>query len=215
MAKQPNIFDISLPIYAGMITYPGNLQPEIISFDRTASQQTKTSYLSKITFGSHTGTHIDAPRHVFRNGKGLEVFLLEQLIGPCRVLDFSEVKERISVGDLEKEKIQKGERILAKTKNSRRGFKKFYDEFIYLDGDAAEFLVKKGITLFGIDALSVKKRGGEDHRPHTALLKQNIVILEGLDLSRIKPGKYFLIALPLRFQNIDGSPARVVLHTNL
>ncbi|TSC77466.1 MAG: arylformamidase [Parcubacteria group bacterium Gr01-1014_33] len=211
MAKQPHIFDISLSIHKGMITYPGNPVPDIVSFDTKTSQQTKTSYLSKINIGSHTGTHIDAPRHVFENGKGLEAFSLAQCIGPCRVLDFSGVKEAIFVKDLQKEKIKKGERILVKTSNSKRGFTKFYDDFVYLDGDAAEFLAAKGIILFGIDALSIKKRGGTDHRPHTALLRKNIAILEGLDLSKVRPGKYFLIALPLRFKNLDGAPARVVL----
>ena len=205
MAKKPDYFDISLPIYEGMITYPGNPEVEIESL------RTKTSFISKITFGSHTGTHIDAPRHVFRNGKGVDQISLEALIGPCRVIDLARVEIRITPEDLEKHHIKKGERILVRTRNSQRGFKKFYGNCVYLSSEAAAFLAKKRIALFGIDSLSVKERGSLDNRPHTELLKKNIPILEGLDLGRIRPGRYTLICLPLRLKNLDGSPALMVL----
>ena len=205
MAKKPDYFDISLPIYEGMITYPGNPEVEIESL------KTKTSFISKITFGSHTGTHIDAPRHVFGNGKGVDQISLEALIGPCRVIDLARVEIRITPEDLEKHQIKKGERILVRTRNSQRGFKKFYDDYVHLDSDAAEFLARCGIQLFGIDSLSVKKRGSLDNRPHTALLKKNIPILEGIDLSKVQAGGYSLVALPLKLKKGDGAPARAIL----
>ncbi|MFY9457384.1 MAG: cyclase family protein, partial [Candidatus Spechtbacterales bacterium] len=124
------------------------------------------------------------------------------------------VNEKITTADLEKERIREGERILVKTQNSLRGFEKFPDDPIYLDGDAADFLAERGIILFGIDWLSVKKRGGEDVRPHTSLLRKNIVLFEGLDLSNVESGEYQFVGLPLRFTNLDGAPARAVLITN-
>ena len=72
-------------------------------------------------------------------------------------------------------------------------------------------MAKKKIALFGIDYLSVKKRGGPDNRPHTELLKNRVVIFEGLDLSKAKPGKYFFVGLPLKFAGLDGAPARAIL----
>lgn len=209
------IIDISLPLYNGMITYPGNPELKLRPPRRGQKFLASTSFLTEINIGSHTGTHVDAPSHVFPKGKPIEVFKLAQLIGECRVIGMTHVKKAIMVSDLQKEKIKNGERILVKTNNSIRGFKNFYHDYIYLDGDAAEFLAKKNIGLFGIDYLSVKQKGSADTRPHTALLKKNIPIFEGLDLSKVKPGKYFFIGLPLRFTGIDGAPARAILVSNL
>lgn len=202
------IIDISLPIYPGMAVYPNN--PAVIINPLT----TPTTYISEITFGSHTGTHIDTPRHIFKEGLSVDTISLNQLIGLVRVLDMTHCSQSITVEDLTKENINKGEKILVKTKNSERGFDTFYPDYIYLDGAAAEFLAKQQITLFGIDSLSVKQKGSSDTRPHTELLTNNIIIIEGLDLSQVNPGNYTLICLPLNFVGLDGSPARVIL-TNL
>jgi len=199
------MIDISLSLEEGMITYPDN--PPFVIKDASGP----TSSRSIITIGTHTGTHIDAPRHVFKEGKGISKIPLVRYVGECRVLDLTKAKKAITIGDLESLKIKKGERILAKTRNSKRGFKTFYDDYVYLDGDAADYLVKKGITLFGIDSLSVKQRGGADHRPHLSLLKKGIVIFEGLDLSKATPGAYTFVGLPLKLGDVDGAPARAIL----
>jgi arylformamidase len=199
------IIDISLPISSSTVVYPGN--PLV----RIEEHKGATSTHSLISFGSHTATHIDAPKHCIEGAPGLEAYPLSQLIGSARVFDFTSLTEKITVDDLLVLDINEGDRILCKTRNSERGFTMFYDDYIYLDGDAADWLVEKKIAAFGIDALSIKKRGGSDHRPHTSLLAANIVIIEGLDLSKVDSGDYTLICLPLKFTNIDGSPARAVL----
>ncbi len=199
------IIDISWPLEPGIAVYPGN--PEL----RIAPRVGKTSVHSEITMGSHTGTHIDAPQHVFERGKGIDEVPLDALIGPCRVLDCTKAKSAITVADLQPHRILRGERILVKTKNSRLGHKVFYTGYVYLDGDAAEWLAARRIKLFGIDYLSVKQRGSADNRPHTELLGRGIPIIEGLNLQNVKPGKYQLVALPLKFVGLDGAPARVVL----
>ena len=199
------IFDISLPIRAGMPIYPGN--PPV----RIRPLRSKTSYLSEITFGSHTGTHVDAPRHAKKTWVGVDALPLRRLVGPCRVLDLTRVKTCLTVRDFRTARVRKGERILARTKNSKRGFEVFRDDYVYLESEAAAFLAKKDILLFGIDSLSVKKRGSTDNRPHTKLLGQGIPIAEGLDLSRVKAGRYFLAILPLNIRGGDGAPARAIL----
>lgn len=201
------IIDISLPLKTGMINYPGNPALEI----ETSKSFTGTSFISKITFGSHTGTHIDAPAHAAQDGAGIDEISLERLIGNCRVLDFTNVDESIKVADLENKNINTGERILVKTKNSIRGFESFYEDYIYLESDAAKFLADKKIILFGIDYLSVKKKGSTDNRAHTELLSKGIPIFEGLDLSKVEEGEYFFIGLPLKFTGLDGSPTRAIL----
>jgi arylformamidase len=180
-----------------------------------------SSASSSITFGSHTGTHIDAPAHVMEGGLSIDKIPLENFVGLCRVFDFSEesgeaITKQMLKGKLEKIFLsasggKKGERILLKTKNSLWGFKEFYEDYVYLDGDAAEYLAGLDVLLVGIDALSIKKRGGKDNRPHTALLSKNIPIVEGLNLSSVAEGEYELFCLPLNFTGIDGASARAIL----
>ncbi|MFY9457495.1 MAG: cyclase family protein, partial [Candidatus Spechtbacterales bacterium] len=123
------IYDISLSLNSKTLIYPGN--PEItVEPYRTVPEH--PTNLSKITFGSHTGTHVDAPRHVDNDAIGVDKVSLEACIGPCRVLDMTGVNEKITTADLEKERIREGERILVKTQNSLRGFEKFPDDPIYL-----------------------------------------------------------------------------------
>jgi arylformamidase len=204
------ILDISLPLNEKTVVYPGNPP---IQFTPEVSLTSK-SRLTKISFGSHTGTHIDAPSHTLEKGKNIEEFTLSTFIGICRVLDVTACETEITVEDLEKHKIKKDERILVKTRNSDIGFENFYEDFVYLSSLAAKYLASRDIMLFGIDALSVKKRGLSDNTAHTALLSKNIPIIEGLNLQNIQAGEYFLVALPLEFTGIDGAPARVVLFSN-
>lgn len=202
------IIDISLPITAGMPVYPGMAETQITRVESSSG----TSVSSEISLTSHTGTHIDAPNHVSGGGdQAINELALNTFYGPCRVLDATTSEVSIKLEALELHNIQAGERILFKTKNSLRGFDMFYDDYIYLDGDAAEYLAAVGVALVGIDALSIKQRGSSDTRPHTALLSKNIPIIEGLNLTTVEAGKYTLIAFPLALVGIDGSPTRAVL----
>lgn len=200
------ILDISLPLNEKTIIYPGNTNLEIGSFKSPSG-----NFLSEITMGSHTGTHIDAPSHAIEGALTLDQITLETFIGPCRVLDLSDTKECIKVEDLEDKNIKEGERILFKTSNSVRGFDNFYDDYIYLSSEAASYLANLNVKLVGTDFLSIKQRGSKDNRPHTELLSQNIPIIEGLNLKEVTEGEYKLVALPLNFTGIDGSPVRAVL----
>ena len=199
------LIDISLPLKPGMITYPGD--PTL----RFESHKKLPSVVTYLHMGSHTGTHLDAPKHSVKNGIGTDAVALTQCIGPCRVLNMTSVSQGITAKDFERHSIKRGERILVKTKNSLRGHKKFRSDFIYLEPSAAEYLARKGITLFGTDYLSVKQRGAPDNGAHTYLLKKNIVIIEGLDLSKVQQGTYFFVGLPLKLVGGDGSPIRAML----
>lgn len=199
------IHDISRKIVQGMPVYPNN--PEVVIQELKG----ETSTVSRILFGSHTGTHLDAPKHVFDGGIGVEDISLNTLIGPCKVLDFSDKKGSITKEDLQVHSIHSGDRILVKTSNSLDPFVTFNSEYVYLDGDAADFLAELDIALFGIDYLSVKQYQGRDFRAHDSLLIKNIVILEGLNLADVIEGTYVLVALPLPLGAIDGAPVRAIL----
>ena len=199
------IIDISVPIYPKMATYPGDPQVKFRPWPG------KDWALTEVTLGTHTGTHADAPRHVFKNGRRIDELPLSKFIGPCRVLDMTHVKRAIEPQDFKKARLRRDERVIVKTRNSTRRQDRFYPDYVYLSGSATEYLAKLPIALFGIDAFSVKERGSGDLRPHTVLLSRNIPILERLYLRRVRPGRYTLIAAPLKLKGLDGAPVRAVL----
>lgn len=201
------IIDISVGLNKDTAVYPGNPLFEIETFKSASGGSTN----SKMILGTHVGTHIDAPGHAFTEGIDIDDLSLSIFVGSCRVLDMTHSKEKITVEDLLKKEIKKGERILLKTTNSARGFSTFYDDYVYLSGEAAHYLAAQGIILCGIDAWSVKQKGSKDNTPHTALLSRMIPIIECIDLKHVVEGEYVLIALPLKVNAKDGAPARVIL----
>lgn len=209
MLNTRNIIDITYGIEDGMVVYPNNAEVVIEPFAKISDGA--SSNLSRVTFGTHTGTHVDAPLHVFEGKEKLEDFSLDKFIGQCRIIDASHRKagELVEIEDLGE--IKTGERILVKTSNSERGMSTFYDDFVALSGDSADYLAEKNIALFGIDYLSIKQRGSDDNRAHTSLLAKNIPILEGLNLKDVEAGEYELICLPMKLMNVEGGPVRAVL----
>ena len=202
-------FDISLPVHDGMLSWPSD--PDVrLSAHKTIDEG--GSNVTQLSAGTHLGTHIDAPKHFSHDGKGVDELEFEALIGPAVVVDLEGL-----AGDLippeAVEILPAGtERVLFKTANTlhRLLTKPFTEDYVALSGEAAQSLADRGIKLVGIDYLSVQKRG-EDRRAHTALLERDIVIIEGLWLADVPAGEYELIALPLRIQDGDGAPARVLL----
>ena len=207
MFEDFEIIDISLALNNKTIIYPNNPQIKIEKVENAGS----SSVVSKIEMGSHSATHIDAPLHVIPDGLSIDELSLSKFIGKCRVLDFTHCIEKISKEDLLLKEIKSNERILFKTKNSIKGFEKFYDDFIYLAPDGAKYLASLPVTLVGIDSLSIKQRGSKDSSAHTEFLGKNIPIIEGLDLSMVQEGEYILSAFPLKITGIDAAPSRVVL----
>ena len=202
------IHDLTLKLKPGMPIYPGNPSLQFTPH-QTIPQDSSNSTL--VSFGTHTGTHLDAPSHVRNDDITIDQIPLKTLIGPCRVLDLSPVTDAVKIEHLEPYNIQPGERILTKTHNSVRGWETWYDDYVYLDGDAADYLAEIGIILYGIDYFSVKQRGSKDHRPHDSLLNIGIPVLESLDFSQVGEGTYNLTALPLPLEGLDGSPVRAIL----
>ena len=113
----------------------------------------------------------------------------------------------------EGQRIKAGERILFKTPNSRKSWKtdSFDEDFVYISKEAAAFLAKAKVMTVGIDYLSVGGFRKDGIETHHALLGAGIWVIEGLNLAKIKPGRYELCCLPLKILNSDGAPARAVL----
>ena len=194
------IIDISVPIRSGMVTYPGD--PEV-RLERTSSiADGAAANVSKLNFGVHSGTHVDAPLHFIDGAAGADALPLDVLNGPCEVVEAARLDESAV------ESVPEGtERVLFKTPNSELWAKdSFATEFERLDGAAARALVDRRVRLVGVDYLSV---GDED--AHHALLGAGVVPIEGLDLRGVEPGSYELHCLPLRLVGSDGAPARAIL----
>ena len=203
------IFDVTLPISKELIVYPGD-PPIKIKRTQTIGKNGAKYNLSAFSFGSHTGTHIDAPLHLFQNGLAADHLPLEMLIGPARVVEIT--SPRIDEEALQEFDLTADVRLLFKTRNSYLwGRNEFVQEYVYITPEAAKYLIKEGIKLVGIDYLSVEKFGSEEPLVHTELLGAGTIIIEGLNLREVEPGDYEMICLPLKVKDSDGSPARIVL----
>lgn len=204
-------YDLTVALSQEIPVYPGDppFQRKIVADVETGDVCT----VSHLCFGSHTGTHVDPPAHFVAGGRTLDELQLEVLIGPARVVELPEAetitRELISRADLAGVK-----RVIFKTRNSKlwaNSVNEFTTEFVYLETDAAELLVELGVKLVGIDYLSVEKFKFDEPTTHYALLRNDVVIIEGLNLTGVPSGDYELICLPMKVKGGDGAPARVVL----
>jgi arylformamidase len=202
--------DVSVTFRTGMVHWPDNPPVRIERILDMGRGDECT--LSRISMGVHSATHMDAPVHFLRRGKGLDEMPLSAVIGPARVIAIRH-PGCITIEELREHRVRRGERVLFKTRNSSRVWRTdaFTKEFVYLSTKAGEFLAERRVRTVGIDYLSVgghDKNGPEVHR---VLLKAGIWIIEGLNLSRVPPGSYDLICLPIKIADSDGAPARAVL----
>lgn len=172
------------------------------------------AHVSLFTLGAHTGTHLDAPKHFISNGAPLEDLDLNVLIGPAQVVEIMGAPA-IGLKELQNAGIDAGtQRLLIKTDNTTRALladSKFHRDYVGIASDGAQWLVDNGITLVGLDYLSVGAYGDENVKTHRILLGASVVLVESLDLTSIGPGHYFLAALPPKLGSAEASPCRVVL----
>jgi arylformamidase len=210
------IYDLTVPISAELPTYPSD--PGIQIDDWSSLAKGDNANVSALSFGAHTGTHVDAPAHFIEGTRKVESLDLGVLIGAAEVIEVP--KEHLIIDqDFVAANCAPGTiRVLFKTRNSAfwtTDDAHFRTDFTYLEVAAAKWLVERGVKLVGIDYLSIEKFGSDDHEVHRTLLSHEVVILEGLNLVDVPAGKYELICLPLRLRtNLgDGAPARAVLRT--
>ena len=204
------IYDISVPLVSGGLVYPGN--PEISITPQQEITKGAGANVSLLLFGSHTGTHVDAPKHFFDDGLGVDALPLDVLMGPATVIRVDDAAMSVGEKELRTHELEGHTRVLIKTRNS--GFireRDFRQDYTYLAPDGASYLASLGVKLVGVDYLSIEQFHSGHHRTHRTLLERGIVIVEGLDLSAPPQGPYDLRVLPLRLANLDGAPARAVL----
>jgi arylformamidase len=206
----PKWIDISVPLKTGMVQWPGDPAARFTRVMDIGRGDDYTALLLEMSV--HTGTHMDAPAHVIRNGKTLDAMPPDAGVGPARVIAIRD-RESIKLDELSHQQIRRGERILFKTRNSRRCWQsdRFFADFVSISADAARYLAERQVRLVGIDYLSVGGLKKDGRETHLALLSAGIWIIEGLNLSQVKAGPVELLCLPLKLTNADGAPARALV----
>jgi len=216
------VIDISAGVSPDTLVYPGDPIPEI---KKVSAIETDGFAVSRILLGSHSGTHIDAPSHILKDGKTVDRLALEELIGRALVLDLSFKEEVISGNDLDAackrfRDSAKVDILLLKTRNSMKGThftgtdpstngSNGSNGSVYLDESAADWILDNGLRTIGFDGLSVD--GQNRMAVHRLLLGNGVNIVECLDLHAVDEGIYFFVCLPLKIVDCDGAPARAVL----
>ncbi len=203
------LIDVTLRLSPALPTYPGNAPFELEPVKRIADGA--SSNVSVLRVGTHAGTHVDAPRHYFDQGPGVDALPLEILIGRTRVVD---IPTRRPIGPEAFARIDLHDdiRLLIRTLNSTLWqTKEFHSEFAALTEAGARYLVDQGLKLVGIDYLSIEEFKKPGAPAHHVLLSNGVIVVEGLNLLDVEPGMYDLYCLPLAVAGADGAPARVIL----
>jgi len=206
-------YDVTLTINPSMPVWPGD--PGVTLERVQKIEDGSVANVSRIEMGVHTGTHVDAPYHFIKDGSTVERLSLKTLIGRAYVVHLDDSVDRILPEHLEAAGIPpRTQRVLIRTRNSKHwakaDYKPFDEDYVGVDVSAAQYLVKRGVKLVGVDYLSVAPFP-EPQPTHVALLKAGVVIVEGLNLSQIAQGRYNFWCLPLKLDKSDGAPARAVL----
>ena len=208
------VHDVSLVMRPDMTTWNKEPGPTITPLRRIAKGD--TANVSVVSFGDHTGTHVDPPVHFIDGGNTVDRLPIDALVGPCVVVDYTRTTH-IDDAWLGSADLPAGAaRILFKTRNSERWrepVQPFDRDFVALDRTAARWCVDRSLKLVGIDYLSIEPQGPEKegYPTHKTLLGAKIVIIEGLDLSEVRAGDYELACGAIKFEGGDGAPARVFL----
>lgn len=167
---------------------------------------------------SHVGTHMDAPMHFEINNQTIDKIPVQRLVSEAWVVNLTHIapSSLLTVEDMESiaDKIQEGQSLILHTGWSKKLYTDAYrNKLPRISKELANWMGDKGIGLLGVEPPSVADVNNIDEvtEIHTILMKNDIIILEGLaNLHKISEEKITLIALPLKVENGDGAPARVL-----
>jgi len=211
------IIDLTYNLENDMITYDAPWHPSF-SIEQLASIDKEGRDTRKVVFGTHTGTHIDAPRHFIKNGKTVENIPLNKLIGPVEIIDFSHLAEKESVSLELIKSVKFSKKMIFKFGwGEKWGNMKFYDDYPYFSKESVEYLVSNGIELIGHDTPSPDasyEKSDIDSPIHKILLNSEVILVEYLaNLNSVKTfDNWNIVVSPLRLKGADGSPSRVFIY---
>jgi arylformamidase len=211
--------DLTFTIEEGMTTFPTHWHPfvEISQLGRLGIEKRETR---KLVLGTHTGTHVDAPRHFIPGGATIDNVSLDVLMGPARVADFSKAGpfQEIGIGEFERALgPARPERVVMRFDWSTNwGSLNYYSDHPFISQDAARWLVDRGVRLLAMDTPMPDNpkhgRGNDPDSPnHKILLGNGVVLCEYLtNVKSISKPEIELLVAPLKILGADGAPARVV-----
>jgi arylformamidase len=203
------LIDISRPIASGGLVYPGD-PPLAVERLCTVGKDSPCTITSLGGWTTHFLTHVDAPLHFVAGGATLDETPLDRFLGDALVIEVE--GDAVLPGHLPPHEDLRGVAVLFKTRNSQAFDPDvFHEDHVYVSAGAATAAVERRVNLVGIDYLSVDRHGDETYPAHHTLLGNGVLILEGIDLAGVAPGRYTLVALPLRIAGADGSPVRAAL----
>ncbi len=198
------IIDITRTLGLDTVSFPDDV-------DFLMSRTRASGYaLSRLVMSSHSGTHIDAPLHFFEGRESLDEVPVERFFLDADVIEI-ESPAAVTVSELDGYPVEPGQAVLFKTRNSDLSRERFHESFVYIESDAARWLVDRGVSLVGIDYVSVERYDDLDFPVHRTLLGAGALILEDVDLRSAPPGRYSLTCLPIKTVHADGAPCRAVL----
>lgn len=204
------IIDITRPLTNNIFIYDGD--PCFKSEKVFSISNGDICNVSSLKMGTHTGTHIDAPKHFFNDGADILSLPLDFFCGRTRVFNIQNTHS-ISANELKNKNIEENDIILFRTSNISFDGINPIDNYSALTQDAAEYLITKKIKLVGIDYLSIESATSNTFYVHKTFLKNNIPILENINLKNVSEGIYKLYCFPLAISGGDASPVRAVLET--
>ena len=199
------IIDISMELNEKTVVWVDDEQPKLIPVARIPEAPINFTWLD---FGSHAGTHIDAPYYLFNDKWKSDEVPFEVLMGKAQVLDLTDIDDFIQVEDLKKRRITE-KKVLLKTKNSYDKMEKYNPKHVALSVEAAEYLRNLGIQLIGYDYQSFEREGKVDI--HRIFMEKNIIALDNLRLKDTEEKTYKFICLPIKVTGIDAAPSRAIL----
>lgn len=210
-AREPKaqIIDITTPLRNDLPVWPGSIP---FHLNGIKNHEENSHCESEIKLNIHTGSHMDAPLHFVKNGKGIEKIDIRRMIGKIFLVEYNDTTH-ISPDFLQKQNIPTGcNKIILKTLNSHgERSNAFNENFIAITSQTADWLVSAGIDLVGIDGPSIQAYHDKNNSTHEILLKNEIIILEGLNLNEARQGLYNLVALPMLIEGAEGAPIRAFL----
>ncbi len=205
------LYDLSHRIAAGMPVYPGD--PPVRIEDAGAPPPWRVSALA---FGSHTGTHVDAPCHFLPDRPGIGAYPLERFIRPGLVVDVAGRGENASLerGALDpvRAAFRPGWFLVLRTGWDRRWGEGAYFRHPYVSRELADEIVALGASLIAVDALSVDSTVDGGSAAHAALLGADVLIVENLrGLDALALGRPYVFSFaPLALGDLDGAPVRAL-----
>jgi kynurenine formamidase len=209
--------DLSRVIYDGMPKIP--VLPDVHVQKFFSLEKGHALNVTEISLPCHAGTHVDAPGHIVPNGKMIEELPLDAFVGPGAVVSVKKRGgEEVTAADLEGSgvAVNRGDILMLHTGWDEKFESSDYNLHPYLSVDAAEWMVRRGVKLFGIDCITVDlptplRPKGFDFPVHRTLLGNGVLIAENVaNLGSIAGKKTRILALPLRIKGGDAGHARIV-----